>query len=218
MENRAGPDTRDDDWEPLMFPVIGDVSLEQREGTIWWLSTAMGTLERVAESRDAFHQHLDTERADEWFLPGLVDVLHDQSKVPGPGQCYAYAILLSSASAVTGHQRRSHGGAGGHLPCGPGGHGRRIQAWSSDHADSVAPATRFILTIVLGCLGGLTGVTVGIVGVLILERLAGWPMVLSPDAMLVAVGFSMAAGAVFGYYLAIHASTLDPIEALRTEA
>jgi putative ABC transport system permease protein len=70
----------------------------------------------------------------------------------------------------------------------------------------------------LGCLGGLTGVTVGIVGMLILERLAGWPMVLSPDAMLVAVGFSMAAGAVFGYYPAIHASTLDPIEALRTEA
>jgi hypothetical protein len=82
-----------DDWEPLMFSVIGDVFLEQREGTIWWLSTAMGTLERVAESRDAFHQHLDTERADEWFLPGLVDVLHDQGQVPGPGQCYAYAIL-----------------------------------------------------------------------------------------------------------------------------
>jgi hypothetical protein len=44
--------------------------------------------------------------------------------------------------------RRPHGGAGGHLPYGPAVHDRRIQAWSSDHADSVAPATRFILTIV----------------------------------------------------------------------
>ena len=82
-----------DDWEPLMFSVIGDVFLERHKGTIWWLSTAMGTLERVAENRDAFDQHLDTEQADEWFLPGLVDVLHDQGKVRGPGQCYAYAIL-----------------------------------------------------------------------------------------------------------------------------
>lgn len=33
------------------------------------------------------------EKADEWFLPGLVDVLRSQGKVLGADQCYTYAIL-----------------------------------------------------------------------------------------------------------------------------
>ncbi len=70
----------------------------------------------------------------------------------------------------------------------------------------------------LGCLGGATGVTVGLVGMLVCEYYFGWPMAVSPDAILTAVAFSMGAGIVFGYYPALRASALDPIEALRTEA
>jgi len=70
----------------------------------------------------------------------------------------------------------------------------------------------------LGCLGGAAGVTVGLVGMLVCEYYFGWPLALSPDAILTAVAFSMTAGLVFGYYPALHASALDPIEALRTEA
>lgn len=80
-------------WTPIMFSVIGDVFIELDAKSIWWLSTATGSLEQVADSQDEFRQLLGTERADEWFLPGLVDALHQQGKVPGSDQCYSYAIL-----------------------------------------------------------------------------------------------------------------------------
>jgi Domain of unknown function (DUF1851) len=82
-----------DDWTPLLFSAIGDVFIEVAAGTVWWLSTATGSLEQVAESRQHFAEQLGGERTDEWFLPGLVDVLRSQGKVLGPEQCYTYAIL-----------------------------------------------------------------------------------------------------------------------------
>jgi hypothetical protein len=82
-----------DDWTPVMFSAIGDVFLEVTSGAIWWLSTATGSLEQIAESRQQFMELLAGEKADEWFLPGLVDVLRSQGKVLGADQCYTYAIL-----------------------------------------------------------------------------------------------------------------------------
>jgi len=39
-----------DAWTPLLFSAIGDVFFEVPAGTVWWLSTATGSLEQVAES------------------------------------------------------------------------------------------------------------------------------------------------------------------------
>jgi Domain of unknown function (DUF1851) len=82
-----------DDWTPIMFSVIGDVFIEVASGTVWWLSTATGALEQIAESQQQFSELLGSERADEWFLPGLVDALRAQGKMLGTDQCYTYAIL-----------------------------------------------------------------------------------------------------------------------------
>jgi hypothetical protein len=82
-----------DAWTPLLFSAIGDVFFEVPAGSIWWLSTATGSLEQVAESRFAFQQLLDTETSDEWFLPGLVEALREHGKTLEPDQCYTYAIL-----------------------------------------------------------------------------------------------------------------------------
>ena len=82
-----------DAWTPLMFSAIGDVFFEVQAETVWWLSTATGSLEQVAESRDKFRELLGTEKADEWFLPGLVEALRSSGKILATDQCYTYAIL-----------------------------------------------------------------------------------------------------------------------------
>ena len=77
---------------------------------------------------------------------------------------------------------------------------------------------QFLLeAIALSLTGGLLGVVLGLANAFALALLTGWPIVLSPWAVLVACGVSCAVGVFFGYYPAWKASRLDPIEALRHE-
>jgi hypothetical protein len=80
-------------WNPILFSAIGDVFFVLPAGTVWWLSTATGDLEQVAESQVAFHGLLDTDAVDEWFLPGLVEALIAHGQVLADGQCYSYRIF-----------------------------------------------------------------------------------------------------------------------------
>jgi putative ABC transport system permease protein len=70
---------------------------------------------------------------------------------------------------------------------------------------------------VLGLAGGAAGVVVGLGGSQIFANVYGWPMVISPKTVVVAVAFSSAVGLVFGYYPARHAASFDPIDSLRAE-
>jgi putative ABC transport system permease protein len=77
---------------------------------------------------------------------------------------------------------------------------------------------QFLIEAVLLCLlGGLAGVAVGIAAAAGIAGLAGWPIFVSPAAILCAFGFAGAVGVFFGFYPAVKASRLDPIEALRFE-
>jgi putative ABC transport system permease protein len=72
-------------------------------------------------------------------------------------------------------------------------------------------------SVLLSLVGGAAGVVAGVAGSLVVGRTLGWPMQMSPEAVLVAALFSIAVGVFFGYYPARKASLLDPIEALRYE-
>ena len=70
---------------------------------------------------------------------------------------------------------------------------------------------------VLSMTGGVLGSVLGVGAALLIGRLAGWPIVLSPSAVALAFLFSGAVGLIFGVYPAQRAARLDPIVALRHE-
>ncbi|MCW5827198.1 MAG: ABC transporter permease [Gemmatimonadaceae bacterium] len=77
---------------------------------------------------------------------------------------------------------------------------------------------QFLLEAMVLCLiGGVVGVAAGYGAAMLLGRLNGWPMEVTPGPVLLAVGFSAAIGITFGVLPARRAAALDPIEALRYE-
>ena len=71
--------------------------------------------------------------------------------------------------------------------------------------------------IVLSTGGGLIGVIAGALITLVVAMIAHWPMIVSPAAVLASVVFSAFVGVFFGYYPALKAARLNPIDALRFE-
>jgi putative ABC transport system permease protein len=69
----------------------------------------------------------------------------------------------------------------------------------------------------LATIGGGIGVALGIGAAHLIASAAGWPSLVSPNAVAIAVAFSALVGIFFGFYPARRAARLDPIEALRRE-
>ena len=85
-------------------------------------------------------------------------------------------------------------------------------------AKSADILSQFLIeAVTLSMLGGLIGTVFGIVGAYFFAKFSGWPALINPVAIALALGFSAAVGIFFGFYPAFKASRLHPIEALRYE-
>jgi putative ABC transport system permease protein len=71
--------------------------------------------------------------------------------------------------------------------------------------------------VVLASSGGVFGILLGLLACMGLKGVLRVPFVLNPGIIIVAFLFSAAVGVVFGYFPALKAARLDPIEALRHE-
>ena len=71
--------------------------------------------------------------------------------------------------------------------------------------------------VAVSLIGGVIGIVIGLAGSIAAARIGDWPIITSPIAALLAIGFAALVGIFFGYYPAYKASRLDPIIALRHE-
>jgi putative ABC transport system permease protein len=69
----------------------------------------------------------------------------------------------------------------------------------------------------LALVGGFFGVVAGCIGAIIIAWQAGWPVLISAEAIWLSWAFAGLIGMIFGFYPAYCAARLDPITALRCE-
>ena len=74
-----------------------------------------------------------------------------------------------------------------------------------------------IESVTLSVIGGIIGIVLGLLIAYVASILLKNEFVISPNAIVIGVGFSTAVGVIFGWAPARRASKLNPIDALRTD-
>ncbi|GAB3257840.1 T6SS immunity protein Tdi1 domain-containing protein [Chitinimonas naiadis] len=83
----------DEPFSPLLFSSLGDMFFEKQSGGVYWLNTGTAEVTQVADTVDAFQALLGGEQTEEWFMPPLIEALHEAGLIPAQGQCYSYKVL-----------------------------------------------------------------------------------------------------------------------------
>jgi len=71
--------------------------------------------------------------------------------------------------------------------------------------------------VTLSIVGGLIGVLLGVGSSSLVAKFLNWPIVVSTASIVLSFGVAGTVGVIFGFFPAVKASQLDPIEALRYE-
>jgi len=71
--------------------------------------------------------------------------------------------------------------------------------------------------VMISITGGVFGVVIGITASLIVSNVVHWPIIISQSSIVISFIVCVITGIFFGYYPAVKAAALDPIEALRYE-
>jgi putative ABC transport system permease protein len=69
----------------------------------------------------------------------------------------------------------------------------------------------------LSTMGGFIGIGLGMFGAWLVGDIYKWPIFVTPASVLISFGFSAVVGVFFGFYPALRASRLNPIDCLRYE-
>ncbi len=80
-------------FKPVMASTLGDIFFQQDGDAIFWLNTGTAEITQIAGSRAEFLELLKTEKADEWFMPELIQELKAAGKILKPDYCYTYVTL-----------------------------------------------------------------------------------------------------------------------------
>jgi putative ABC transport system permease protein len=70
-------------------------------------------------------------------------------------------------------------------------------------------------SVLLTFFGGLVGMALGVLGSMAIAYFGGWPVTVTLWSLLTALGMAVIVGVLAGYYPAIRAARLDPVDALR---
>jgi hypothetical protein len=77
---------------PIFLNKFGSWFFRRPEGHIDMLDVFNGALQKIADSYEEFQREVNEQWWQEvYLLSELVRELHQQGKIPGPGQCYALA-------------------------------------------------------------------------------------------------------------------------------
>ncbi len=74
-----------------------------------------------------------------------------------------------------------------------------------------------IEAVIVSITGGVMGMLLGVVASMVVAKVVGWPTAVTPDSIILSFAVCAVTGIFFGWYPALKASRLDPIEALRYE-